>query len=98
VHVWRAGERVYLRGKPDPGYHPDPRSGRAVSALASLLGGRVVAEGHVASAARDARRLLGPGTLAHVGAGLRVTALAPWLVLVSLVPLLVVLWRRNLLG
>jgi hypothetical protein len=98
VHVWRAGERVYLRGKPDPGYHPDPRSGRAVSALASLLGGRAVGEGHVASAARDARRLLGTGTLAHVGAGLRVTALAPWLVLVSLVPLLVVLWRRNLLG
>jgi hypothetical protein len=97
VHVWRAGERIYLHGKPDPAYREDPRSGHAVSSLASLLGGRSVGEGKVAAAARDARQLLGPGRLAHVGVGLHVTALAPWLVLVSLVPLLVVVWRRNLL-
>jgi hypothetical protein len=97
VHVWRAGERIYRGRKPDPDYRPDPRSGRAVSALVAAVGGRAVSEGNPAPAVSAARRLLGPGTVARIGVGLHVVALAPWLVLVSLVPLLALLWRRNIL-
>jgi hypothetical protein len=96
VHVWRAGERIYLGRKPDPDYHSDPRSGRAVAALAAALGGRAVNEGDVAGAVADARALLGPGTVAQLGVGLRVIALSRWLVLLALVPLALLLWRRNL--
>jgi hypothetical protein len=96
VHVWRAGERIYVGRKPDPNYRSDPRSGRAVSALAAALGGRAVNEGDVTAAVADARAMLGPGTVARLGVGLRVVALSRWLVLLALVPLAALLWRRNL--
>lgn len=95
IHVWRAGERIYRGRKSDPDYRPDPRSGRAVSALATVLGGRALGEGRVAAAASAARRLLGKGTVARLGVGLHVVALADWLVLAAAVPALLLLWRRN---
>lgn len=96
VHVWRPNERIYLGHKADPNYRSDPKSGRMVTSLASLLGGRSYDESHVGAAVGGARRLLGRGSLANVGIGLHVVALAPWLVLASLVPLVILLWRRNL--
>ncbi|HEV8461963.1 MAG TPA: hypothetical protein VGQ38_14785 [Gaiellaceae bacterium] len=96
VHVSRPGERIYHGSKVDPDYRPDPRSGRATAALASALGGRSFEEGKIGSAAGAARQLLGKGTVARIGVGLHVVALAQWLVLVSLVPILVLLWRRNI--
>jgi hypothetical protein len=96
VHDWRPGERIYQGGKIDPDYRPDARSGKAVTALASTLGGRAFDQGNVDGAVRAARQLLGKGTVARIGVGLHVVALAQWLVLVSLVPLLVLLWRRNI--
>jgi hypothetical protein len=96
VHVWRAGERIYYGRKIDTGYRPDARSGRAVATLANTLGGRVLGEGRVAATAAAARRMLGKGTVARLGVGLHVVALADWLVLAAAVPLLLLLWRRNL--
>ena len=49
-----------------------------------------------AAATQTAKRLLGTGPLAGVGHGLRAIALAPWLALASLLPLLWLLWSRNL--
>lgn len=95
VHVWRAGERIYRGRKADPDYRPDPRSGRAVASLAAALGGRAFGEGQVAATAAAARQLLGPGTVARLGVGLHVVALADWLVLAAAVPVLLLLWRRN---
>jgi hypothetical protein len=96
VHVWRAGERIYHGRKVDPDYRADPHSGRAVTALAAALGGRSFGAGQTAATAAAARRLLGPGTVARLGVGLHVVALADWLVLAAVVPLLLLLWRRNL--
>jgi hypothetical protein len=98
VHVWRRGERLYRYGgeKPDPTYAADPRSGRAVTALAAAVGGRAYGEGAVDGVVRAARALLGPGKVANVGTGLRVIALAHWLVLLAAVPAVALLWRRNL--
>jgi hypothetical protein len=95
VHVWRAGERIYHGRKPDPDYRPDPRSGRAVTALAAALGGRAYDESRIGAAVAGAKHLLGRGTVARVGVGLHVVALAPWLALAALVPLAALLWRRN---
>jgi hypothetical protein len=95
VHVWRPNERIYLGRKADPAYRSDPHSGRLVTSLASLLGGRAYDESHVSAAVGGARRLLGHGTVSNVGVGLHVVALAPWLVLVAVVPLVALLWRRN---
>lgn len=96
VHDWRGGERIYNGSKVDPDYRPDERSGRAATALATALGGKAYDEGDIGGVVRSARQLLGKGTVSHVGVGLHVVALAQWLVLVSLVPLLVLLWRRNI--
>jgi hypothetical protein len=96
VHDWRPGERIYHSGKIDPDYRPDARSGKAVNALASTLGGRAFDQGNIDGAASAARQLLGKGTVARIGVGLHVVALAQWLVLVSFVPLLILLWRRNI--
>lgn len=95
VHVWRSGERIYLGRKTDPDYRPDPRSGKAVASLAAVLGGRAIGEDRVAQTAAAARQLLGPGTVAPLGVGLHVVALADWLVLAAAVPVLLLLWRRN---
>jgi hypothetical protein len=95
VHVWHANERIYLGRKVDAAYRPDPRSGRMVSSLAATLNGRSYNENQISAAASGARKLLGHGKIASVGVGLHVVALAPWLVLVSVVPLVVLLWRRN---
>jgi hypothetical protein len=96
VHDWRPGERIYHGSKIDPDYRPDARSSKAVTALASTLGGRAFDQGNIDGAARAARQLLGKGTVARIGVGLHVVALAQWLVLVSFVPLLILLWRRNI--
>lgn len=95
VHVWRAGERIYHGRKVDPDYRTDPRSGRAVSSLAAAVGGRALPEGQVAATVAAARQLLGKGTVARLGVGPHVVALAGWLVLAAAVPVLLLLWRRN---
>jgi len=95
VHVWRPGERIYHGRKADPDYRPDPRSGRLVATLAAALGGRAFGEGRTAQVASAAKRLLGPARLTEVGVGLHVSPLAGWLVAASAVPLLALIWRRN---
>jgi hypothetical protein len=95
VHVWRPNERIYLGRKVDAAYRPDPRSNRMVSSLATTLDGRSYDENQISSADAGARKLLGHGKIASVGVGLHVVALAPWLVLAAVVPLGILLWRRN---
>jgi hypothetical protein len=96
VHVWRSGERIFHGRKVDPDYRSDARSGRAVATLAAALGGRSFGEGQVEATAAAARQMLGTGTMARLGVGLHVVALSEWLVLAAAVPLLLLLWRRNL--
>jgi hypothetical protein len=60
------------------------------------VNGRSDGAGQVAAATQAAKRFLGTGPVAEVGHGLRAIALAPWLALASLLPLLWLLWSRNL--
>jgi hypothetical protein len=95
VHVWEPGERIFDHGKVDPRYAADPTSSQALNDVAAIAGGRAYAEsdrGAVASAARSA--VGHAGTRTHIAAYARI-ALAPWFILVGILPLGYLLWRRN---
>lgn len=96
IRVGHAGERIFIGNRPDRGYRPDPAAAQATRALASVVGGRAYPEGDVKGAIGAAHRFLGRGPLHGIGEGLRVVALARWLVLASLLPLGFLLWRRNI--
>jgi hypothetical protein len=96
VRVWNSNERVYAGRRLDRGYKPDVRSAQAVRTLAGVVGGRSFSESDLSGAIRAARGYLGRGPVQTVGEQVRVTALAPWLVLASLVPIAFLVWRRNL--
>jgi hypothetical protein len=96
VRFWHDDERIFTGAKPRQGYRPDPRSDQATRSLANVLDGRAYAESDVGGAIAGARQLLGHGPVANVGVGLHVVALARWLAVAALLPLLALLWRRNL--
>ena len=97
VRVWSADELVFgPDGVPEPGYRPDPTSGARLEALARSAGGQVFGPGETRAAADAARRLLGQGTVTLRGREVRSFALAPYAALSALVPLALLLWRRNL--
>jgi hypothetical protein len=95
VHVWDARERIY-GGLGDAGYRPDPASRRTVSRLAEAANGQAFGETDARRAEAALRRQLGSGTREPRWQERSRTELAPWLALAALVPLGVILWRRNL--
>ena len=99
VHVWAPGERIYDRGKrrlPDPRYRPDPSSAQALDQLAIITGGRAYSERQFGQIARAAREAVGYAhAQTRINAYARI-ALAGWVVLAGILPLGVLLWRRNL--
>lgn len=94
VHVWDARERIF-GGIEDAGYRADPASRRTVSRLAAAANGQAFGEADAGRAAAALRRQLGSGTLEPRWQERARTELAPWLALAALVPLGVILWRRN---
>jgi hypothetical protein len=92
VQVGHPGEAVFVNGKPEPGYRPDPAAHTTLESLAAATGGTLVGEGSAGRAIAAARRALGRGPVVAVGRTTRTRTLAPYLVLAALVPLLLVLW------
>jgi hypothetical protein len=97
VRFWHQNERVYTSSGVDPGYRPNPSSDAMVRQLASATGGAAFDEDHLGQAIRAARRALGTGPVENLGVGLHVIALSRWLALATLLPLGLLLWRRNVL-
>ena len=96
VRFWAENERVYSpRGVPEP-YRPDPASSAELATIARTMGGQVFTEADVAAAAEMQRELAGRGPKRPSGEEREPTALAPYPILAALVPLSVLLWRRNL--
>jgi hypothetical protein len=95
IRIGSERDRIYLRGRVDERYRPDTGAAKATRNLAAVLDGRAFDEGQVSAATETARKYLGRGPLTGVGHGLRAIALAPWLALATLVPLLFLLWSRN---
>jgi hypothetical protein len=95
VHVWGADERIYEAGVAEGGYRPDARSGPALARAASLVDGEVVDEDAAGRLAGAVRSVVGQGETVARAHERRRFALMPYLTLAALVPLALVLLRRN---
>jgi hypothetical protein len=97
VQVWRGDEAVFDdHGNRDPAYRPDPTSSRSLRLVAGAVGAPVLNEGDTRGVVDAVRDRLGTGRLAPQGRQLVSKELAPQAVLAAVVPLALLLYRRNL--
>jgi hypothetical protein len=95
VHVWSRAEHIYVRGRLDRHYAPDPSSTGILTQFAALTHGRVFGENDMRQLSRTIHDRAG-STPAHTEVlGYARIALAPWILLVGVIPLGFLLWRRN---
>jgi hypothetical protein len=95
VQFWHADERVFIRGAPEPLYHPDPSARSLLERVAESVGGSVYGEGDVSAASQKARELIGTGpTIVRGERGGRIP-LAPYLAAAALAPLGLLIRRRD---
>jgi hypothetical protein len=81
-------DRVYgPDGLPEAGYRPDPAAQQQFSLDSKSLGAAIVSSSDPAAAARDVQARLGSGPTGPASATPSTRALAPWLVLATLIPL-----------
>jgi hypothetical protein len=94
VHLWNQEERIYATGVAEGGYRPQRASEATLDRVASLVGGRVLAENDDLPAV--ARQIVGEGeTRKRELEGERL-ALMPYVTLAAVLPLGFLLYRRNL--
>ncbi len=97
VRVGSAREQVFgPTGVPEPAYVAPPGSGQALAGFLEATRGRAFGEHQVEGAIRAARAELGTGPRTRLGTVTSRTDLAPYLVIAAVLPLGVVLRRRNL--
>ena len=95
VHVWAPTERIYVHGRVDPRYRPDPTSAGELSRFAAAAHGRVFGENDLDGLIRTIRAEAGRSPVETNVIGYARVALAPWFVLAGVVPLGFLLYRRN---
>ena len=100
VRIWGANERVFdLPGHAaNPYYLPAPGSGAALSALAKAIDASVFDVTQPVALAARVTQLLGHGKTGVHGEELQTRTLAPFVMLLALLPLAYILWRRNAVG
>ena len=96
VTFWDDDERVWFNGKPIPNYLPDTGYDSATRQLAAATDGRVLDESNLDRVVAATRDAVGRGETREVGTELRVVSLGGWLLILAVVPLAFLLWRRNL--
>ena len=95
VHVWRAGERVYVARGDAERYRPDPTSRATLSRMATAVEGAAFTEREIDAALADVRSRLGEGPVDARGEELAGVALGPAVAAAAFLPLMVLLARRN---
>ena len=95
VHVWAPTERIYIHGKVDPRYRPDPTSASELSKFAAASSGRVYGENDIPALTKAIRTEAGNSPVETAVLGYARVALAPWFVLAGIIPLAFLLYRRN---
>ena len=95
VHFWSRDERVFNRGLPEPQYRPDPGARADLDALAKTAGVRVFDETELDEAISAVRSSLREGPTVTEGVRKTRMALAPYLLAAALLPLGVLLWKRD---
>lgn len=97
VRFWNRRERVYRAdGKPDVFYRPDPTSAQTASTLAEATRGRTFGENDLRSIVKAARTDLGSGAIRSRRLERARTPIAGWLAFAAILPLGLILRRRNL--
>lgn len=97
VRIWGGDERVYLPdGTINAAYTPDPASGAEFDAIANSLQTPVYSERDAGVLTAALRKALGRGPHGTRGRELQSMALAPIFLGLAFVPLLYLLYRRNL--
>jgi von Willebrand factor type A domain len=96
VRYWGPLDRVYGEGGVPERYRPDPASAATVEEVAEAVQGRVYASTELDSAVARVQSLLGDGPVGEQGQELQSTEWAPYALALAGVPLLFLLWRRNL--
>lgn len=97
VRVGSPGERVFgPDGVPEPAYLPPAASDRSLAQFLAATHGKAFGERNLAGAAQAARSALGTGPRERLGTISGRKDLAPYFVLAAILPLGVVLRRRNL--
>jgi len=96
VRFWGSGERVFTNGDAEPQYRPDPQSSAILESLAVATGGRAFDEADLTGAERQMHTDVGSGKAEAVASerGHRLP-LAPYLAAVAVLPLGLLLWRRD---
>ena len=95
MHFWHADERVFAGDSPEPQYRPDPASAVVLDGLATSISGNVYAENEIGAATAKVRQLIGRGPTVVRGEQSGQVPLAPYLAAFALVPLALLLWRRE---
>jgi hypothetical protein len=95
VHVWAPTERIYVHGRVDPRYRPDPTSARVLSRFAAASHGGVFGENDLHALVQTIRDEAGSSPVRTSVIGYARVALAPWFVLAGVIPLGFLLYRRN---
>jgi hypothetical protein len=95
VQFWNKDEKVFSRKVPEPEYAADPSARAALDRLAASIHGSVYSENQIDAASQKARQLLGSGPTAVQGERRGQIALAPYLAAAALLPLALLLWRRD---
>jgi len=97
VQIWREDESVFDEmGARDPAYRPDRTGGQLLRRVAGAVDAPVFVEGDDRALAEAVEARLGDGALVAQGRQLASRELAPHALLASIVPLALVLYRRNL--
>jgi hypothetical protein len=96
VRFWDAEERIHTSSGGEESYAPDPGSAAAADAYARAVGGRAFDEDELDEAIAAARSSLGSGRTSVRIEAADVKPLGPFVFLAALLPLSLLLWRRNL--
>jgi hypothetical protein len=96
VHVWAPNDRLYVRGRADPGYQPDRASVTVLSQFAADTHGHVYGEHDLAGLVREIRSEAGTKPPRTLTLGYARKPLGPWFLLAGVVPLGFLFYRRNL--
>jgi hypothetical protein len=96
VRYWSPEERVYGPGGVPERYRPDPGSEEVLRDVADAVDGRIFAAGDLAGVVARTQSLLGDGPVGQRGRELQTVEWAPAVLALAFVPLLFLLWRRNL--
>ncbi|MBA3428012.1 MAG: hypothetical protein H0U07_05495 [Actinobacteria bacterium] len=95
VHVWRANESIFLTSRPEPDYRSDPQSRETLARFAAAVEGTTFSEDESATIVERAQAELGEGPT-RSRSQRDLLALMPYLTLAAVLPLGLIIGRRNL--